>query len=583
MRALLCCTATLLAAAAPRTAVATSVPDPSRVRDDAALVAAVEAELARAVGAALPGQPAAWWGAAEVVDGDVSTAMATFGALTGFDHAPYRALRTELRVGDATFDSGDFEPTFGGRDGVSMRGLPLDDLPPALRREAWLAADHALKGATEMLSARRAAREGRPPPETPLPAMHPAPPYTSGPVAAPPAEAEATAALAAAISARLAVPGIEEGDAIARSWSGRRLLVTSEGTRGWMPTGFCVLRAEAIARDPDGARVRSTRSWVARTCAGLPPRATLEAETDALVAAVLARAGAPIEREYLGPVLFEAPAALELFRQVLAGEIAGSPPPEAPPDPAAHDGLGPASGARIGRRLLPDGWSVVDDPSAAPGSAASYTHDFEGVPATPVSVVEDGVVRALLHSRIPRAGAEGSTGHGRALGDERRAALPAVVAVDPPRPRSGRALRKAALRLGREAGLPYVLVVKHMEPLALAQDFDIAFSGEGPLPGLTRPTEVVRLYPDGREEPVRGLQFVGVDRRVLRDIAAAGAPGPYIDELDAAPGPGRYNLGPLGGLPVAWSVPAVVITEMELRGGTNPEPRSYPPPPVAAR
>ena len=573
--------ALLLLAAAP--AAAATLPDPARVRDDAALTAAVEAELARAIGAALPGQPAAWWGAAEVLDGDVSTAMASFGALTAFDHAPHRALRTELRVGDATFDSGDFEPTFGGRDGVSMRGLPLDDLGPALRREAWLAVDNALKGATEMLSARRAAREGRPAPATPLPAMHPAAPFVHPPVDAPPAEAAAVAALVQAVSARLAQPGIEEGDAIARTWSGRRLLLTSEGSRGWMPTGFCVLRVEAIARDTDGARVRSTRSWVARTCAALPPLDALTAETDALVAAVRARATAPIEREYLGPVLFESPAALELFRQVLAGEISGSPPPEAPPDPSAADGLGPASGARIGRRLLPDGWSVVDDPRAAPGSAAAYTHDFEGVPASRVQVVEDGVVRALLHSRIPRAGAPGSTGHGRALGHERRAALPAVVAVEAPRPRSARALRKTALRLGREAGLPYVLVVKHMEPLALAQDFDIAFSGEGPLPGLTRPTEVVRLYPDGREEPVRGLQFVGVDRRVLRDIAAAGAPAPYVDELDAAPGSGRYNLGAVGGLPVSWSVPAVVITEMELRGGSNPEPRAYPPPPLPAR
>jgi hypothetical protein len=110
----------------------------------------------------------------------------------------------------------------------------------------------------------------------------------------------------------------------------------------------------------------------------------------------------------------------------------------------------------------------------------------------------------------------------------------------------------------------------------------MAFSGEGPLPGLTRPTEVVRRYADGREVPVRGAGFLGVDRRVLRDIALAGPSSNPTSVMDSAPGPGRFSVGTIGGLPTTWHVPAVLITELELRGSSGTEQRVIPRPPLQA-
>jgi hypothetical protein len=201
------------------------------------------------------------------------------------------------------------------------------------------------------------------------------------------------------------------------------------------------------------------------------------------------------------------------------------------------------------------------------------------VEASRVELVVDGVLRHFLMSRIPRAQAdERSTGHGRGLGAERRQAMPGVVQVEPHRTRSQRRLKRKALTLAREAGLPYVLVVGRMEPLSLVEDFEVAFSGDGPLAGLTRPTEAWRLYPDGRVEPVRGLGFVGVDRRALRDVAMAGELGPPVDMMDAGEGSRRYSIGAVGGLPVTWQAPPVLITELELYGASGGEPHSYPAP-----
>ena len=266
------------------------------------------------------------------------------------------------------------------------------------------------------------------------------------------------------------------------------MIASSEGSRAWLPTGFTVVRIEALTRT-DGVAVRNGRGWVFRDADMLTDEAvrTMAAEAAATARwlANLDHAVAP--SEYLGPVLFETAAATELFRQLVAPEIAGTPPLQVDPNSYEVDSR---PTARIGRRLLPSGWSIVDDPTT-PGQAASYSHDFEGVPAMPVEVVIDGVVRDVLMSRVPRKTITASTGHGRSLGSGRREALPAVVSVTPPREFSQRKLRKKALRLARQAGLDHVLVVRRLEPPAVTEQFQMAMTGEGPLAGLTPPYEAV--------------------------------------------------------------------------------------------
>ncbi len=535
------------------------------------LVQAAEAELARATDLRLPDSPPPYLLSYELLDGQVASVEASFGALTSTDQGPYRVLRVEVRVGDYALDNGNFEGSFGERSGTTQRLLPDEDDVLALRREIWLATDEAYKGATEQLSGKLAAREGST--RSFGPDLYRVEPLVTEPVEWGEVPAEPLEELVRELSGRLVGRGLEEGRASARAWQGARLLISSEGHRAWIPTGYAVVRVEAVTRAEDGARLRDVRSWVVRDAASLPEREQMGAEVDAMVDWLVGLQTAPVEGDYLGPVLFEGPAALELFRQLLAAEISGTPPMELPPEDVGEGGQVPT--ARIGRRLLPLGWSVVDDPARAEeeGLAGGYTVDFEGVPAQRVELVEDGVVRRLLMSRVPRQGMEGSTGHGRSLGSNRREAMPAAVRIEPARPKGEGRLQKKGLRLARPTLQPYLLVVEEMEPPAVSEDFQVAFSGEGPLPGLTRPTRAWRLYPDGRREPVRGLSFVGVDRRVLRDIVLAGRTEDPVGVMDAAPGSQRFGIGTLGGLPASWAVPAVLIGELELSGSPGREQR----------
>ena len=146
----------------------------------------------------------------------------------------------------------------------------------------------------------------------------------------------------------------------------------------------------------------------------------------------------------------------------------------------------------------------------------SMTHDYEGVETRAVTVIEDGVLRDVLMSRTPRADREQSTGHARGMAADRFEAMPTQVHITPHKARSWKRLRRQALSLAKSAGLSHVLIVKRLSPPSMEENLEFSVTGDEPMAGLTTPTEVVKLYADGREEPVRGLRFVGADRRSLR-------------------------------------------------------------------
>ncbi|MBK7759063.1 MAG: hypothetical protein IPI35_22240 [Deltaproteobacteria bacterium] len=567
------------AAVLPAAAQAEEGRSAAPVRDEELVRRALQTELDRALTELrLPGEAAPWYVSYDYIDGMYATYFADMGAMMQDDIDVHRVLRVEVRAGDPSFDSANFDSFSGG--GVVTRALPLDADEVAVRRVVWLATDRAYKDAVEQLSRKEAALESRRSSKPLPPAMAKAEPVKTPPATPPTFNPELVGEAVEHLSAVLGeYTELEAGQVVGRDWQGTRLLLSSDGMALSQPTGLTVIRVEATLRHEDGSRMRDARWWVVSDTTQLPPLAEMEAEVREMADWLIGLKTAPVLEEYLGPVLFEGPAAVELFSQLGGAELIGTPP--------AWSGMGDLSEApeprppgRIGRRLLPVGWRVVDDPTEA-GLPGSFEYDHDGVPAQAVVLVEDGVVRDLLNSRIPASPESKSNGHGRSLAGDRKEAMLGAVRVTPGRERSERALRRAALRLARQTGQERVLVIRRLEPPAMTEDFDVFFSGEGPPPGLTPPYEAYLLYADGREEPVRGLGFVGVDRRALRDIAMAGQVQPWVGALDVQPGPSRFHIGAIGGIPVAWAVPPVLVEEVELVGNTGGEKREIPRPPLS--
>jgi TldD protein len=544
------------------------------------VIEAAGRELARGLGLELQDQPAPYIISYDITEAKRATAYAEFGALTDSIETHQRRARVEVRVGDATFDNTNFNGSIGSGNGIVIRGLPTEDNEVAIRRELWLATDAAYKGAAEEYSGKVAALEGRA--QEGGEDILPAKPLVTTARSIPEVDLDLMNRIAKFLTAPYSDPGRYESVSIVTSHAeGMHHLITTEGTAAQLPVGRAVVRAEVLARAEDGALLRNCRWWVVKDPSQLPSLEEMQDELDEMTGWVEETKTAPVESDYLGPVIFEPAAAVELFRQLVPAEISANPPEIEPPGSNGEAPV-PVATSRVGRRLLPENWTIEDNPRRDPDLVGYYRHDHEGVAGERVETVRDGVVRELLMSRIPRQGQSASTGHGRSIGRDRRIPVPSITEVRPPRNRSMHSLKRKGKRLSRQAGNDYVIVIRLITPLALNDDFEIAFSGDGPLAGLTSPLEAYRLYPSGREEPVRGIKFVGVDRRVMRDIVRAGPQSGWINLTDDAPGSGRHSLGEIGGLGMSWSAPAVLISEMELRGQGGRESRVLPPPSLPA-
>jgi hypothetical protein len=489
------------------------------------------------------------------------------GGLLSWRDGPVARVGLEVRVGDPTWDNTGFG---GWRDGFVAGGVPVGLGPElvdlrGLGLAVWRASDSAYKDAVEQLARKNA--QATPPPG------HVAD-YEVGHVhgwaesvelsATSPSLRDTLIALSAAVGSG---DGVDRSAALLGWERGALWVEDTEGTsiRRGMADG--ALRVVLEARAPDGQRAWLDRLWMFRDVDDLPPDEELVEQARATAALARRVASAePLEEEYVGPVLFEGEAAADLFRYLLLPQVLGTPAPI--PFDTVFGAIGGGGGAvRVGRRVLPTGWSVVDDPTATLDGASphpgAYRYDAEGTPSVRTEVVRDGVVTRLLMTRTPRPGYDGvSTGHGRLTMDARAEARPTLSVVTPPRVLAEAALRRAAIRAASAYGRDWVLVVRHLQDPGVRtwsdRDGWVAAS-EQPLPP---PVAVWRVYADGREELLRGARFGGVDRWVLRDLLAAGKPvvRDYYDATD-----GEFaSLRALSGTPARITAPAVLVGELEV-------------------
>jgi predicted Zn-dependent protease len=536
----------------------------------------------------LPDAPPLYHLRYHLLDVHQQQAQASFGSLLASESSPFVALGVEVRVGSPDFDNTGYG---GWESGFGRLALPDRLTERALRQGCWRLTDNTYKDAVEQHARKAAAFT--PPPDYPgdfqTEQLDPAVTLnaTSAPQHGQPVAEGWAERVARAASAGFPTDGsLELGSAIVAAEQGSHILVDSEGTSLQLPHSELVVRLMAQARAEDGALLSDHRSWILRHDT-LPTDEQLAAEAAAMAEELLAwTRAAPLEDEYVGPVIFEDQAAVELFRTLLVSQLEGTPPPV--PFEArfgalgegfsfADDGAG--GGARLNRRVLPSGWSAVDRAAGDASDPAGFLIDAEGTTATKdVELVEDGIVRTLLMSRVPRKDIPtGSNGRARGSIGNRAAGRVARLEVAPGKRSSERKLQRRALELAAAYGHDHVIVVRRFQDDTVrAQDRSgasvFSFLGEEGT-RLPVPLVLVRLYADGREEPLRGAVFAQVDRWVLRDIVAAGeqVQGRYLAPFE----PGGVSFSPIVGMPTSLSVPEVLVEELELVP-VSADPRSKP-------
>jgi len=487
-----------------------------------------------------------------LVDLDQRDVVASLGHLVREGDDPYHRLAVELRVGEPGFDNTGFG---GWENGFAGTGLPRELTPHALRLAAWRITDTAYKQAVEQHARKEA--QFTPPDDYPGDytlidaVVHDEPRPTVG--------ERDLVALAEHLSATFAdTPGVEVGDVHIGHESGLHTIVDSGGHRVVRPMQETTVRAVLHVRCDDGLLLTDSLIWSVRDPADLPDRATMRAQVDQMTADLLELSQAPVlSEEVVGPVVFHGDAAVDLYRYLLVPQLEGTPA-EVPFESWLGDLGAPGAGTvRLGRRVLPPGWSVVDDPTRAPEHPSTFTHDYEGTPTQSVELVTDGIVLDLAMSRVPRNDLRETNGHARGSLSTRLSGRLAQTTVQADRARSRKKLHKSALKLARAYGRDWYIRVERLQDPAIREGwFDDSDEA------LPRPVRMVKVYADGRQELLRGGRFSGVQRFALRDIAQA---GPSVSATFLMPPePGGSNWSPTGGLPALMRAPEVVVGELEV-------------------
>ncbi len=555
---------------------------------DDVILRAMQDEIGRTNRLKLVGAPP-YYVEYSVYDGENVTASATLGALIASERQRYRIPNILVRVGDYQFDNTDFVGTDlfqGTRYDVGQ--LPLDNSYTALRQHFWLGTDSAYKGALEAYSRKRAALRNVTLSDKLADFWHSEPQQVIQPATLTAVDESAWAARVRRLSAVfLSYPAVYRSSVDFESGQSAQYLLTSEGARVRVPDRMAALRIRASAQAPDGMPLHNAVVLHA-PAPDLPvPEAEMERAVRQVAEEMTALAGAPAGDAYTGPVLFEGVAGAQLMAEVLGQNLA------VPRRPVSIPGrplpmISSELEGRLGVRVLPEWMDVVDDPTQAEWHGqplfGHYDVDLEGVPARPVSLVEKGVLRNLLLTRQPIKGFDGSNGHARLPGNfGAKAATIGNLFVRASENVPAADLRKRLIAMCGQRNKPYGLVVRRMDFPSSASIEEVrrllTSSPSGSARPVSLPILVYRMYPDGREELVRGLKFRGLGTRSLKDIVAASDESFVFDFLDS-----NAPFALMGGAAFVSEAtvvaPSVLIDDLELEPARQelPKPPVVPPP-----
>ena len=338
---------------------------------------------------------------------------------------------------------------------------------------------------------------------------------------------------------------------------------SSEGSRVVEPHTQARLVVFAVTRADDGMDLFRAQTFEAETVAGLPAQPELEAAMRDLGKSLEALRKAPATEPFDGPVILSGRAAAVFFHEVLGHRLEGQR--------QRGDEEGQTFTKELNKEVLPTFLSVADDPTLTTfGStwlSGSYAYDDEGQKAQRVSLIQDGVLKTFLMSRLPIASFSASNGHGRASTGHVPTGRQGNLIVSSTKSVPETELRKELIAEAKKQGKPYGLYFED-----ISSGFAVT-QRSSPQAFSVVPLVVWRVYVDGRpDELVRGVSIVGTPLAAMKKILATGDKSEVFNGECGAES---------GTVPVSAVAPAMLLSEMETQKqaqGTARPPIVAPPP-----
>ncbi len=529
------------------------------------ILKAMRDEMGRASKLSLAGFSGPYYVEYSLDDGESVSAAASLGGLLTKGTSRMRFPRTQVRIGSYELDNTN---SVYSRFGSSSRFDPDQIADEAgyeqIRRHFWLATDRTYKNGVEAFARKQAAMRSVNQSEKINDFAKVTPSKIILPVSKFKVDSDEWVKRVKSLSLIFAkYPKILDSSVEFSSSQSTFYLVNSEGSEVRTPDHMVTVTARAFIQAPDGMLLADAAVVQSSTPSSLPTEAELQKEFTKLAESVTALAQAPVGESYSGPVLFESMASAQLFAELLGSNLVMTRKPISEP---GRDRAAQASEleGRIGSRILPDWIDVVDDATQTEWHGrplfGNYLADMDGIAPQPVKLVEKGVLKTYLMSRLPVRGLEGSNGHGRlpgAYGSSAATLGTMFVRANQTEPIAE--LKKRLIQMVQARGKQYgILIRKNGFPAV-----SLPSRANGSTRLVSAPVLVYKVYADGREELVRGLRYRNLSVRSLKDIIAASDEN-YVFDFVGNNAP--LSLIGAGGYIVNSTVvaPAILFDDFEL-------------------
>ncbi len=438
-----------------------------------------------------------------------------------------------LRVGDYKFDNTnffDFGLSFFGsgdeEESFRNRRIPIELDYKTIRRELWLATDAAYKQVSETFAKKQSVLKSRLINDTTHDFIRLEPEKINDIRKIPDFDTKKFENYVKIISNIFKqYPEFTSSTALVEYIPETTYYINSEG-RQFIKTEFYTgVELAATTQADDGMPLSSFYTCIVKAPDDIPSLDSLE-KASKLVAENLSqlRKQKILEESYSGPIIFEGQAAVEIFAQVFAPNLVTQREPLTESGKQSSERY-MAFQSKIGGRVLPEFLSLKATPTRDKAFGVplvgNYKIDDDGVLAQDVELVKDGFLKNLLSSRVPTKRVRNTNGHQRG-----GAAMISILEIesDEKHSLSKAELKNKLIQLCKDRELPYGLIVRkiynqNIQLTTLFQlnpgDFSFSFGGGQAKQPLI---EVYKVFPDGKEELVRGCEAKGFTHQTFKDI-----------------------------------------------------------------
>lgn len=540
----------------------TPMPTPAVDKDPGVLLGTMQGELNRAKTSLAKSDPAPYFISYGVYDEHTMVVTGTYGTILTSSTDNHRWADVTMRVGTPAMDNTHGE---NRESGMSSGSLPLSDDRDAIARSLWQLTDREYRRATPAYAkvmtstAVQAAEEDKSPDfsrERPQTDVDP----PSAPITFNQKEWEDKIRKYSAAFRKY--PDVYSSTVTVQFEQTTSYFVSSEGSEVETPGLMARLVMEADTRADDGMDLVRVETFESSKPDGLPSEKELAAKEEKMASDLKALREAPLAEPFDGPALLSGRAAAVFFHEVLGHRLEG------------HRQRGETEGQtftkKVNQPILPDFLSVYDDPTLGSMNgiplAGSYSHDDEGVPAQRVSLIQDGILKNFLMSRMPITNFAQSNGHGRHQPGSMPTGRQGNLIVQSTKTVKDSELRGKLIEEIKKEGKPYGLYFEDVQG-----GFTLT-TRELPQAFQVLPVIVWRVYPDGRpDQLVRGVDIVGTPLASLNRIILTGDTTQVFNGICGAES---------GSVPVSASAPAMLFSEMEVqkRLASRERPPILPPP-----